>query len=259
MMDQIFGMIVTRPYVFLPLGLFFLFGTREMGWHRTLLWALVGFAIAFLAEFSSVRSGFPFGWYYYVKEPTAHREIWLTNVPLWDSISFVFLSYWSFCAARIILQQAVFNGEAKASFPWKTWVLGAFLMMLADLVIDPVALHGERWFLGVVYGYPEWGIYFGVPLANFVGWFLVGLAIMGSMLFLERRFLFRFHEPKHETLPKLSSLLYVSVVLFNSMITLAIQEYKLFISGLCLTLPVYLLILYRQGIILPRLRPLRIR
>ena len=30
---------------------------------------------------------------------------------------------------------------------------------------------GDRWFLGRMYYYPEGGIYFGVPLSNFVGWF----------------------------------------------------------------------------------------
>ena len=48
-------------------------------------------------------------------------------------------------------------------------------MTWLDVVIDPLTVHGERWFLGRIYYYPEGGIYFGVPLSNFVGWFVVGV------------------------------------------------------------------------------------
>ena len=43
------------------------------------------------------------------------------------------------------------------------------------MVIDPVALRGDRWFLGKIYYYPDPGTHFGVPLANYVGWAVVGL------------------------------------------------------------------------------------
>ena len=57
-------------------------------------------------------------------------------------------------------------------------------MMLLDVVIDPLAVRGERWFLGHVFYYPEGGVYFGVPLSNFVGWALVGWAIVGGYLWV---------------------------------------------------------------------------
>ena len=49
--------------------------------------------------------------------------------------------------------------------------------MLLDMAIDPVALRGDRWFLGKIYFYPEKGLHFGVPLSNYAGWYLVGLVI----------------------------------------------------------------------------------
>jgi putative membrane protein len=50
--------------------------------------------------------------------------------------------------------------------------------VLQDVLIDPVSLRGSKWFLGQIYYYPVKGMYFGVTLSNFLGWFLVGLAII---------------------------------------------------------------------------------
>jgi len=65
--------------------------------------------------------------------------------------------------------------------PWyskKVLFLSTVLFVLQDVLIDPVALRGSQWFLGQIYYYPDKGVYFGVPLSNFLGWFLVGLAII---------------------------------------------------------------------------------
>ncbi len=55
------------------------------------------------------------------------------------------------------------------------------------MLIDPVSLMGSKWFLGQIYYYPEEGVYFGVPLSNFLGWFLVGLAIIYCFQKLDRK------------------------------------------------------------------------
>ena len=58
--------------------------------------------------------------------------------------------------------------------------LSGALMTLLDVVIDPLAVRGGRWFLGHIFFYPEGGIYFGVPLSNFAGWLPVGWATVGG-------------------------------------------------------------------------------
>lgn len=55
--------------------------------------------------------------------------------------------------------------------------------MLLDVVVDPLAHMGKRWFLGEIYFYPEPGIYFDVPFSNFIGWFLVSLTINALGIF----------------------------------------------------------------------------
>lgn len=172
------GTIVRRPYVFAFLACFVGFALRHMGWRRTLTFAIPTFAIAYAAEWSSTRNGFPFGPYAY-DDATRAQELWLSNVPFWDTISFVFLSYFS-----LVLAAAVRTPPAarRALAPWPalrapgTAMLGGLLMTVLDVVIDPVTLQGEKWFLGRIYAYPWDGFWFGVTAANFAGWFVVGLA-----------------------------------------------------------------------------------
>ena len=56
-------------------------------------------------------------------------------------------------------------------------LFSAFFVTLLDVVIDPVAHMGARWFLGEIYYYPEPGYYFDITMANFLGWFIVSLII----------------------------------------------------------------------------------
>ena len=61
-------------------------------------------------------------------------------------------------------------------------LLAGVLMMLLDVVIDPLAVRGDRWFLGRIFYYAEAGVYFGVPLSNFAGWLVVGWVTVGGYL-----------------------------------------------------------------------------
>jgi uncharacterized membrane protein len=169
--------IAQRPYVFIFLAVFLLLAGRDLGWRRAVGWLAWGFTVAFSAEYASTRIGIPFGLYHYTGA-TAGREIFLSNVPFFDPLSFPFLAYASFCLARWVLGK---------SDGWAPAVLAGVLMMLLDVVIDPLAVRGERWFLGRVFSYAEPGVYFGVPLSNFVGWALVGSAIVGGYLWVASR------------------------------------------------------------------------
>jgi putative membrane protein len=104
-------------------------------------------------------------------------------------------------------------------------------MVLLDIVVDPLAVQGERWFLGRIFYYPEGGVYFGVPLSNFAGWLLVALVILFSYGFLERRF---FKNPPPQRFPILGPLFYWGILAFNLAITFWIREWRLGAVGLAL-------------------------
>jgi uncharacterized membrane protein len=217
----IVGTVRLRPYVFAFLLVFLVSASRDLGTGRALLFLVWGWGVAFVAEYASTRVGVPFGMYHYT-ELTRGVELYLSNVPFFDSLSFPFLAYAAFCLARRTL------GTAHSMAV--VWLAGG-LMTLLDVVIDPLAVRGGQWVLGRIFYYPSGGIYFGVPLSNFAGWLLVGWVIVGGYLLALRA-------TRGETLaeekgsPGAGVALYFLVLAFNLGMTLWIGEWSLLAAGI---------------------------
>jgi putative membrane protein len=224
--DALFLTLQNRPYVFGFLAAFLAIGVLNRGWGRTLLFLFLGFSIAFLSEVSSIRNGFPYGIYHYVYE-NLQGELMLWGVPLWDSLSYSFLAYAAYEYGNY------FMGRGPRARTWRWIAVSALLMVAIDVVVDPLAVQGERWFLGRIFYYPEGGEYFGVPLTNFGGWLLVALAIIGSYGVLER---LAFKDPPPRRAPWLGPAFYWGILGFNFAITFWIGEWTLGLVGLSLHL-----------------------
>jgi uncharacterized membrane protein len=217
-MDLLVATVVLRSYVFAFLAAFLAAGIADLGARRTVGFAAWVWPLAWLSEFASTRVGVPFGLYHYT-EMTRGRELYVANVPLMDSLSFTFLAYAAFCLAR-----AALNGRTVSRMTMA--VVAGFLMMLLDVVIDPLAVRGDRWFLGRIFYYAEPGAYFGVPLSNFAGWWLVGAAGVGGFLALAGRA----GAPAGRLWPGIA--LYYAVLGFSLAVTAWIGEWRLVAIGL---------------------------
>ncbi len=241
-LNLLWGTFLLRPYVFIFLIVYLSISVPVWGWRRTCVYTLSGYALAWMAEYSSIHNGFPFGPYSYISSPTIHKELWVAGVPFMDSLSFVFLTFAGLQTARLITEPLKLGSlgfwdvrfaDPDAQINWRTWVLGGLLTMGLDIVIDPVALHGSEWFLGQIYLYPPGGLYFGVPLANFAGWALVSWVITGVFLLLDR-LLFRMNWGSWRSVPGgalTGSLLFTGVLLFNLLITFSIGQIELGLLG----------------------------
>lgn len=246
--QEMFLTIQNRPYVVAFLLTFLVLSTLHIGIFRTIAWLVWGYGIAFVSEFSSIHNGFPYGLYHYIPQAFA-GELVLAGVPVWDSISYVFVAYAAYALAWFWVEPHFLkfsvDPHVSPSRPLKTALIGAVLMVLADMVIDPVANLGEKWFLGKVYYYETPGIYFGVPVSNFIGWLLVAGIIIAGFQLLEK-FIFKpmglptWGAKRFPFQALLGPAFYFGIVGFSLVITFWIGAYRLSAASSLLTLFVML-------------------
>lgn len=256
LLDLFVKTIAFRPYVFIFLAAFLFAAVQMIGWQRTWRFWLISWGTAFVCEYASTRTGIPFGWYFY-NGSTIGQELYISNVPFMDSISFSFLLYAAYCVALCLLlpidgatpfitrglNRLQFDVTARTSL--SVLLLTACLFAFIDMVIDPVALRGDRWFLGKIYYYPDPGVHFGVPFANYVGWAVVGILSLALYFRIERR-LPALSLPASVTPRMLLGVgLYYGVLAFNLSVTFWIGESFMGLSGLLMHLPVLALLLFR--------------
>lgn len=221
-MDLVLGTLALRPYVFVFLAVYLVAGVLDLGARRTVLFTACVWPIALGAELSSTRTGFPFGSYTYTQS-TRGQELFIADVPFMDALSFTFLAYASFCLARAALRGPRGRGVLA--------VTSGVLMMLLDVVIDPAAVRGDRWFLGGIFYYRHGGAYFGVPASNFLGWALVGTVGVGLYLALCRPAGVTRGEACEGRRFTAGVALYYAVLSFNLVITAWIGEWVLLAAG----------------------------
>jgi putative membrane protein len=248
------GSLTLRPYVFFFLAVYLVVSSIHLGYMRTAILFFLAWGIAFLSEYSSTRIGFPYGYYEYL-DSTREIELWLSNVPFFDSLSYTFLAYAAYSMALLaytpILRrgadiQLVETHALRQSLP--VAVLTVIFFVCLDVVVDPVALRGSRWFLGQIYWYPEGGIYFGVPLANFGGWAIVGAAIILLFQGIDR-VLVRCGLGRHAGVRYVPAkalwgpMLYYLLLVFNLAVTFIIDEPLLGCVGVLIFTPITVIML----------------
>ncbi|AJE02997.1 carotenoid biosynthesis protein [Geobacter pickeringii] len=235
------GTVTMRPYVFAFFAAYLVAAVPHLGWRKIALFTVAGYLTSFISEVSSINTGIPYGWYYYI-DATSARELWIAGVPFFDSLSYVFLAYCSYATALFVVS------------PVKAWrwelvtlethairrslsvlFLGSLFQVFLDIITDPVALQGRRWFLGQIYGYRETGIHYGVPLSNYGGWWLVSALMIFIMQMIDRGWERPGKRPAGVANLPFRSLygpvLYLSVIAFNLGVTLWIGERLMALTG----------------------------
>lgn len=239
LLDLFWGTVVLRPYVFVFLAAHLWSAGRALGARRAAALTGIVWAVAFAAEWTSTRVGFPFGPYVYA-EATRGQELFISNVPFMDSLSFTFLAWASYALALSLIRARggrAGRGDAvpldRRTAP-RTLALATACFVLIDVIIDPLAVRGDRWFLGKIFEYPHGGAYFGVPLSNFGGWAAVGGLGFALYAALDRRWEARGRPLPARAAAALSwgAALWFGVAAFNLLITFGIGEVPLGLAGL---------------------------
>jgi len=138
----------------------FYFFCLELGWKRGVLILTVLSLYAFGFEYLAITTGFPYGRFSYTEKIGFRLG---GQVPWTVAFAWVPLILASYGLAQRFVQVR-----------WCQIVLSAIFLVLIDLVLDPGAVALKFWI------WESNGPFYGVPVSNFVGWFLSGL--VGSII-----------------------------------------------------------------------------
>jgi uncharacterized membrane protein len=146
----------------------------ELGARRTLLYVALSSVIGFLGEVLGANTGVPFGKYSYGDLLGAKVLGVSVVVPLlWFVITFI--------AFSIVVQGAA-RSTGRGTYILQAAALTAFGATSWDILVDPM-------FSSPSYGYWTWApnqgpTLSGVPLTNFVGWFVLVFLMVACFLYL---------------------------------------------------------------------------
>ncbi|PKL67658.1 MAG: carotenoid biosynthesis protein [Methanobacteriales archaeon HGW-Methanobacteriales-1] len=137
-----------------------LHGRERYGGKNIAIFFLITWAVSFFFENLSIATGFPFGFYHY------SPSLGLLTVPLIIIFAYFAIGYLAWMLSHVLTGQYAKKLQGKQVFivPF----IAAFLMVMWDLTVDPIS--------STLQGLWVWttpGAYFGVPISNFFGWFLV--------------------------------------------------------------------------------------
>lgn len=169
---------------------------------------LSGFVIAvlsFAVEYLGVTTGFPFGAYFY-SDLLAPKLF--GTVPLAIPFAWLLIVPAALEAARYLQRLDHPDGLPQAGL----WLAlgGATMAMLLDIVLEPMVTLINGYWIWV-----EGSGYYGVPLANFAGWWGTALLLIGITLLLTRR------RGAPTVLPQLPLWLYLLSLLMFTLVNLA--------------------------------------
>jgi uncharacterized membrane protein len=143
------------------MGFAIVHGVCRYGWRHFLVFFMLTFVISWSYETSSILTGFPFGHYVYTDK--LGPKLWL--VPLLIMPAYFSMGYIAWTLGHVLLDR--FDDRLTGVEVVLVPVLASFVMVMWDLVIDPAS--------STITGAWIWrdgGGYFGVPLVNFLGWYL---------------------------------------------------------------------------------------
>ncbi|WP_067619914.1 carotenoid biosynthesis protein [Alicyclobacillus acidiphilus] len=148
--------------MFLGIPFAFWHGGRRYGAKGIILFFVITEIISNCSENLSIMTGFPFGHYYYTQNGTP----FLFHVPITIGIAYFCYGYLAWCLASTILR----NGDERTntlSGMIIQPITASFIMVMWDLVFDPISSTVEHQWI-----WENGGGYNGVPLTNYLGWFL---------------------------------------------------------------------------------------
>jgi len=153
-----------------------LFGLYALGARRTLTFFVATVVISLSSELIGTSTGWPFGNYAYTSG--LGFKI-LGRVPFTIPLSWFYMGFASYLlASRLLLRL-----RSRTTL-WPSVLLGAYFLVVWDLVLDPAMAHPAL--TARFWVWERHGPYFGMPIQNFAGWAATAVLFMAVSRWLWR-------------------------------------------------------------------------
>lgn len=158
----------------------------RIGWRRTLPLFLVSSGVALMSELIGTATQLPFGEYAYTTL-LGYRILGLVPFPI--PISWFYMIVGSLAIVGRLLTARDDNATK-----WKWALVGGMILVAWDVSMDPAMVKTMHWIwgdgdlftrLGLPAGIAAFftkGVYYGMPLSNWFGWYLTGTIIARLVL-----------------------------------------------------------------------------
>ena len=152
-------------------------GAVRYGWFNIIALFLIAFVIGNISENLSISTGFPFG--FYTHTPAMGPKLFL--VPIVIGPFYFGVCYIVWTLTEMIVGQPAPSRRLDCLIAAP--IVAALIVTGFDMCVDPIGATIQRHWI-----YANGGGYFGVPLSNYVGWFINAWAIFQCFaLFLAKR------------------------------------------------------------------------
>ncbi len=207
------GIDIFKKYVWfklftylLPVIILFLHSRLTLTPKRALSFFILAAIVGTLFEYIGLKYGTIFGGTYVYESPLT-----LFTVPIDVVIYWAVFIYTGYSITNSFLY---WLRQKKPNFKRKHFLLLLFeilcdglILVSLDLFLDPVIIKTGAW------RWIEGGPYFGVPIGNFIGWFIVTIIVTGAFR------LFEYYFPRREAIYHKS--IFIIPVLFYGVLALS--------------------------------------
>ncbi len=148
---------------FTTVGIAIAHATVALGWRAASAFLAICLVVTFSTENASVLTGAPFGHYHFVVGAALPH---VGSIPLIVGFLYFGMGYPSWVVAGVLLDRAGLEPDSRfrlAALP----LVASFVIVQWDVVMDPPSST-----LGGAWVWHDGGGYFGVPLTNYLGWYL---------------------------------------------------------------------------------------
>jgi uncharacterized membrane protein len=136
-------------------------GAMRYRWSGIVTFIVIALVVSNILENTSILTGFPFGHYHYTD--ALGPKLFL--VPLVIGLAYFSTGYLAWVLSTVLVGDLRRGSTALRTFAVP--FIASFLMVAWDLCFDPTASTIDHLWI-----WEQGGGYFGVPLTNYLGWFL---------------------------------------------------------------------------------------